>query len=93
MKLLLREIIPIKGQVKVRGNISFASQEPWLFSGSIRGNILFGTPYCAEKYQRVTKACALYDDFVQLPNGDKTLVGDNGANLSGGQRARVNLAR
>lgn len=93
LNLVLRELKPLKGQVKVHGTVSFASQEPWIFPGSIRKNILFGAPYDAYRYNKVTRACALFEDFATLPSGDKTLVGDNGANLSGGQRARVNLAR
>lgn len=75
------------------GKISYASQEPWLFTGSVRNNILFDQPYDKEKYQTIVKVCALTKDFEQLPHGDKTLVGDRGTALSGGQRARINLAR
>ena len=73
--------------------ISYASQEAWLFSGTVRDNILFGQPYNRERYVAVTRACALTTDFQQLPHGDMSHVGDNGASLSGGQKARVNLAR
>lgn len=77
----------------VYGNVSYASQEPWLFSGSVRNNILFGQPFEQNKYNRVIKACCLLEDFDQLPYGDRSLVGENGSALSGGQCARVNLAR
>ncbi|XP_068992124.1 ATP-binding cassette sub-family C member 4-like isoform X3 [Neodiprion pinetum] len=73
--------------------VSYASQESWLFSASIRDNILFGLPYEKKRYQEVTEACALLKDFDQLSQGDLSLVGERGASLSGGQRARVNLAR
>jgi len=59
----------------------------------VRSNILFDQPYNKDKYQEVVKVCALVKDFEQLPYGDKTLVGDRGTALSGGQRARINLAR
>lgn len=87
------ELQPSRGQIYVNGSVSYASQEPWLFSGSVRHNILFGEPYDKEKYREVTKVCALLKDFEQLPQGDKTIVSEKGASLSGGQRARVNLAR
>ena len=73
--------------------ISYASQEAWLFCGTVRDNILFGQPYNRERYVAVTRACALTTDFQQLPHGDMSHVGDSGASLSGGQKARVNLAR
>ena len=84
---------PSKGKVKIRGEISYSSQEPWLFTGSVRENILFGQPYDKEKYAQVTNVCCLKEDFEQLPYGDKSLVGEKGSALSGGQCARVNLAR
>ncbi|KAI4497628.1 hypothetical protein M0802_007168 [Mischocyttarus mexicanus] len=93
LQLILGELKITHGQIYVKGSISYASQESWLFAGTVRTNILFGQPYDQTKYQKVVKACALLKDFEQLPHGDKTLVGDRGTALSGGQRARINLAR
>ncbi|XP_011149209.1 multidrug resistance-associated protein 4-like [Harpegnathos saltator] len=73
--------------------ISYASQEAWLFGGTVKDNILFGQPYDKTRYTQVTNVCALTKDFRQLPQGDMTIVGERGVSLSGGQRARVNLAR
>ncbi|XP_036143536.1 multidrug resistance-associated protein 4-like isoform X2 [Monomorium pharaonis] len=73
--------------------ISYASQEPWLFGGTVRDNILFGQPYDKARYTQVANVCALKKDFRQFPQGDMTMVGDRGVSLSGGQRARINLAR
>ncbi|XP_032419246.1 multidrug resistance-associated protein 7 [Xiphophorus hellerii] len=70
-----------------------AAQEPWIQHASVRDNILFGKDYSAALYQAVIEACALSDDLDVLPNGDKTEVGENGVTLSGGQKARLALAR
>ncbi|KAH8383276.1 hypothetical protein KR009_007659 [Drosophila setifemur] len=93
LQLLLGELPVIDGGVVIQGQLSYAAQEPWLFTGSVRNNILFGEEYEKKRYQEVTRCCALATDFQQLPNGDKTVVGERGASLSGGQRARISLAR
>ena len=69
------------------------SQECWIQGSSIRENILFGSPYDPDLYARVVYACALEADLSQLPHGDATPVGENGICLSGGQKARLTLAR
>lgn len=93
LQAILGELKPLTGQIYVSGKVSYASQEPWLFAGSVRSNILFGQPYDKDRYQKVINVCALVKDLEQFPYGDKTLVGDRGTALSGGQRARINLAR
>ncbi|KAG5883223.1 hypothetical protein JTB14_011415 [Gonioctena quinquepunctata] len=90
---IMKELPLTKGKKDVVGKISYASQEPWLFAGTIKQNILFGEEWDAKKYAKVINVCALERDFTILPYGDKSLVGDRGISLSGGQRARVNLAR
>lgn len=87
--MLLGELPILDGTATIHGDISYASQEPWLFTGTVRNNILFGEKFDRKKYHEVTKCCALTTDFEQLPNGDKSVVGERGASLSGGQRARV----
>ncbi|XP_063699793.1 ATP-binding cassette sub-family C member 4 [Culicoides brevitarsis] len=93
LQLLLGELPIYAGDVYIPDSISYASQEPWLFTGTVRQNILFGLPYNRKRYRDVVTHCALLTDFEQLPNGDQTIIGDRGAALSGGQKARVNLAR
>ena len=75
------------------GGLGLVRQEPWLQQGSVRDNILFGRPYQHSWYSRVLEACCLTPDLHQLARADQTQVGEGGARLSGGQRARVALAR
>ncbi|XP_061382806.1 ATP-binding cassette subfamily C member 4 isoform X2 [Danaus plexippus] len=93
LQLLLNELRSSAGRIHLCGPLSYASQEPWLFVATVRQNILFGLPYNPKKYKEVVRVCALQKDFLQFPHGDQTLVGERGASLSGGQRARINLAR
>ncbi|KOC62297.1 putative multidrug resistance-associated protein lethal(2)03659 [Habropoda laboriosa] len=93
LSAILGEIDVIEGQVKVNGSLSYAGQEAWVFGSTVRQNILFGQPYDRHRYQKVIKACSLLRDFKQFPQGDQTVVGERGSSLSGGQKARINLAR
>jgi len=79
--------------VVVLGSVAYASQEPCLFPDSIRNNILLGREYESDWYSQVIQASGLTTDLALFPFGDDTLVGDKGVTLSGGQKARVNLAR
>jgi ATP-binding cassette subfamily C (CFTR/MRP) protein 4 len=93
LQVILDEIALVEGNVEVCGTIAYAAQEPWIFTGSVKQNILFGKELNEEKYSRVIKVCALEYDFSLFPYGDDTLVGERGIMLSGGQKARINLAR
>ncbi|XP_012169298.1 ATP-binding cassette sub-family C member 4 isoform X1 [Bombus terrestris] len=93
LSAILGEIEVTGGHVKVNGSLSYAGQEAWVFGSTVRQNILFGQPYDRQLYQKVVKACSLQRDFKQFPQGDQTIVGERGSSLSGGQKARVNLAR
>ncbi|XP_047031198.1 ATP-binding cassette subfamily C member 4-like [Helicoverpa zea] len=94
LQVILGELPPTQGSISLGGaRVSYASQEPWLFVATVRQNILFGLPYDRIRYKKVVSACALLRDFEQLPAGDSTLVGERGISLSGGQRARIGLAR
>ncbi|KAJ7863242.1 hypothetical protein B0H13DRAFT_2237132 [Mycena leptocephala] len=73
--------------------LAYAAQSPWLRHQSIRDNILFGLPMDEERYNAVVECCALNPDFEMLEDGDATEIGVKGVSLSGGQKARVALAR
>lgn len=93
LSAILGEIDITEGHVKVNGSLSYAGQEAWVFGSTVRQNILFGQSYDRHRYQKVIKACSLSRDFKQFPQGDQTVVGERGSSLSGGQKARINLAR
>ena len=90
---IIGEILPTSGQIAYQGRIAYVSQTPWVFSGTIRQNILFGKEYNHSAFERVIEVCSLKEDLVAFPSGDNTHVGERGVSLSGGQRARINLAR
>lgn len=73
--------------------IAYCSQSPWLQSMTIRENILFGAPYDDVRYKQTLDSCALTVDLANFKHGDLSAIGENGIGLSGGQKARVALAR
>jgi ATP-binding cassette subfamily C (CFTR/MRP) protein 4 len=73
--------------------LSYAAQDPWIMDGTVRENVLIGQDWDKEWYEKVINACGLDVDYKQLRQGDMTIVGDRGVQLSGGQRARIGLAR
>ncbi|PTB70909.1 P-loop containing nucleoside triphosphate hydrolase protein [Trichoderma citrinoviride] len=81
------------GKVTAPSDIAFASQSAWLQNDTIQANILFQAPMDRARYDRVIEACCLNIDLKELSDGDQTVVGENGTSLSGGQKARVALAR
>lgn len=89
LQVLLRELPLESGTIRINGNISYACQEPWVFAGTIRENILFGQEMDRMRYDSVVRSCALERDFQLMPHGDRTIIGERGQSLSGGQRARV----
>jgi ATP-binding cassette, subfamily C (CFTR/MRP), member 4 len=90
---MLKELPKTEGDLSVKGSIAYVEQEPMIFSGTIQSNILFGRPFDEELYNQVLKASNLIVDLKQFKKQDKTAVGEKGITLSGGQKARLSLAR
>ena len=107
INLLLRFYTPTAGRVlldgvpldtldvqSLRSQISLVSQEPFLFSTTVRDNILYGNPQAEHsQVEQAAKNANIHDFIVSLPQGYETLVGQRGVALSGGQRQRISLAR
>lgn len=81
------------GEWLIDSATAYVAQLPWIEAATIKQNILFGLPFHTERYRDVLYACALTKDLRILPDGERTEVGPNGVNLSGGQKARISLAR
>ena len=80
-------------QVTINGRLAYLPQKPWIINATLRENILFGLPYDKERFDKVIKMAAMESDLKVLDYGDQTEIGEKGINLSGGQKARVSLAR
>ncbi|CCG82393.1 putative ABC metal ion transporter [Taphrina deformans PYCC 5710] len=93
LQACLGELHKSQGTVTTRGTVAYVAQSPWIMNASVRTNIVFGHKFDPQFYQRTVEACALSDDFKALPDGDETEVGEKGISLSGGQKARISLAR
>jgi ATP-binding cassette, subfamily C (CFTR/MRP), member 1 len=93
LQSVLGDLWKVQGQVSVHGTVAYVAQQAWIMNATVKENIIFGYRYDSHFYEQTIKACALLDDFTQLPDGDETVVGERGISLSGGQKARVALAR
>lgn len=81
-----------KGQVNINGSLILCGQ-PWIQNTTVKENIVFGGDFDEKRYSDVIYACSLESDLSLLPAGDRTEIGERGITLSGGQKARINLAR
>jgi len=106
LKLIMRYYTPDSGEVLVNGQpitaytlhslreaIGFVSQDPFLFYGSVRDNVIYNQEATEAELEAALHMAGAWDFVQELEEGMNTLVGDRGAMLSGGQRARISLAR
>lgn len=93
LSCILGEMSKVSGSVKLCGTKAYVSQSPWIQSGKVEENILFGKEMNRERYLRVLEACSLNKDLEILSFGDQTVIGERGINLSGGQKQRIQIAR
>ena len=94
LRAILGEMPIDSGEIEFNGmKIGYSAQNAWIFPDTVRQNIIFNQPYNADRYREVIKVTALDKDIISWENGDQTFVGDRGIILSGGQMARINLAR
>ncbi|XP_071953210.1 ATP-binding cassette sub-family C member 4-like [Antedon mediterranea] len=90
---IMREVPHMTGNLDLSGRIAYSAQLPWIFSGTVKDNIIFGLPFDKQRFDHAIRVCALKKDLDILPKEEETLVGERGVKLSGGQRARIGLAR
>ncbi|ODO06989.1 hypothetical protein I350_04354 [Cryptococcus amylolentus CBS 6273] len=88
-----RATCPVDPTTSLSDTVAYCAQTPWLVGTSIRENIIFGARWDASRYRAVVDACALRTDFDMFEDGDRTEVGEKGTTCSGGQKARIALAR
>ncbi|KRZ40876.1 Multidrug resistance-associated protein 5, partial [Trichinella pseudospiralis] len=90
---IIGEMVQGNGEMQVGGSVAYCSQDPWILNATLRENILLGETLNVQLYNTVLRVCNLEADIKTFPAGDRTEVGERGATLSGGQKARLSLAR
>ena len=91
--LLMQDFTRGESPVTVSGTTGFVESQHWIQNGKFRDNICFGSEFDERKYVETVLACQFETDLKLMPAGDQTEIGEKGINLSGGQKARVSLAR
>ena len=82
-----------KPEIYINGSTSYVDQKTWLQSSTIKTNIQFHSPYDEERYKDAIYYSDMEKDMETMSDGDNTMLGDKGVNLSGGQKVRLSIAR
>ncbi|PIL27467.1 ATP-binding cassette transporter [Ganoderma sinense ZZ0214-1] len=93
LQALIGEMRKTRGQCTFSSTAAYVPQTAWIMNATLRQNIIFGQPEDDERLHEIVEACCLGPDLEMLPHGEQTEIGEKGINLSGGQKARVSLAR
>ncbi|PPQ67201.1 hypothetical protein CVT24_011272 [Panaeolus cyanescens] len=93
LQAIIGEMRRTRGEVTLGGSVAYVPQSPWIRNDTIRQNVLFGQENDEAKFRRVIHACGLDHDLTVFPHAEETEIGEKGITLSGGQKARVSLAR
>ncbi|XP_043688420.1 ABC transporter C family member 3-like isoform X1 [Telopea speciosissima] len=93
LSCILGEMPKVSGDIWLNGTKAYVAQSPWIQSGKIVDNILFGKEMDKERYEMILEACSLNKDLELCTFGDQTIIGERGINLSGGQKQRIQIAR
>jgi len=91
--ILNEAILGPDSRITLQGSVAYVAQSAWILNKTVRDNILFGSPYDKDRYEKVLEVCQLTHDLKLLEDGDLTEIGERGINLSGGQKQRISVAR
>ncbi|KAH9849408.1 multidrug resistance-associated ABC transporter [Lenzites betulinus] len=93
LQALIGEMRKTRGDCTFSSTAAYVPQSAWIMNATLRQNVVFGQDEDDAKFHDIIRACCLEPDLEMLPNGEETEIGEKGINLSGGQKARVSLAR
>ncbi|CEH19248.1 Multidrug resistance-associated protein/mitoxantrone resistance protein, ABC superfamily [Ceraceosorus bombacis] len=93
LQALVGDMRKVEGETHFAGRVGYHPQHAWIQNMSLRDNVIFGAPVDQTRFQEVVEACALRQDIDMLPDGELTELGERGVTVSGGQKARISLAR
>ncbi|CAG9533665.1 unnamed protein product [Cercopithifilaria johnstoni] len=93
LNAIIGHLAPKDGSLNVSGQAAFITQTPWILNQTVQSNILFGLPMKTSRYYKAITVCELTKDLEAMKAGDQTEIGERGVTISGGQKARISLAR